>query len=369
MKIGVFFDLRFSQLKSSTGVSKHIIELVKRLSLNNEISIIATNDIVNEEGVLNNNNFFHKLPIIVLPFSWYQSQIKWLFLKQKNVDIYLNEFDLIYCPKNDYLPVVETKIIYTFHGASELDKNYKLNKNWTSVLGRYKSKINYKMMLANASKILVVSKFLENQVKDWYSFDEKKIAVIGNGVEEVFINKSKFEINKNSEILLAIGGLNYTDGGDRLLNLAAYLEENNSKYKIIIAGSDHNKELLIKSRQFNNIVLTGYLHSDDLAILMNKANLLLYLTRYETFGIAAAEAMVIGLPIITVKCTGVSDVVQDSGIYVDGDSVPQVIDAISYLVENDSKREKMIRRGFEISKQYNWDIVKTKVEHELLMML
>jgi glycosyltransferase involved in cell wall biosynthesis len=89
--------------------------------------------------------------------------------------------------------------------------------------------------------------------------------------------------------------------------------------------------------------------------------MLLFLSRYETFGIAAAEAMVIGIPVITSKCTAMPEIVGEAGVYIDADHLAEAYD--DFLGEHNFERN--IRIGKKIANEYKWSACVERLMHVL----
>lgn len=351
VKIGVFTDLRFTALNTPTGVSKHIVQMVKGLyhQPGFEVVVLAAKDQLNSRSKIPENNALSYLPARPLSHSWHRIYWQGLLLNTPYYDKFTAGLDWVYCPKNDYLPLKQTKYAVTFHGAHEIDPEFPNPKSLLAGFMKWRSKRSYRKMVEHAHLILSVSKFLKQKTVEWFNANPSKIAVVGNGVEEEFYSIGKTCKYNPYSYYLSVGGLNFLDGGDRIIELAEKLQSSDPECEIWIAGNQHEPNLKNRAEALNNIKLLGYLHKTELAKVMSKASALLFLTRYETFGIAAAEAMAVGLPVITVKSTAVPEIVNDGGFYIE--EVEEIIDLIS---TKQSVLSDKINIGKEIAEKYHW---------------
>jgi glycosyltransferase involved in cell wall biosynthesis len=223
-------------------------------------------------------------------------------------------------------------------------------------------------MCRRADAILVVSEFLKSQAIEWFHADPRKITVVGNGIDPCFYEEGKkpdIGLDSDSPYVLCVGGLNFLDGGDRAVAVAGLLRKVNSKIRILVAGRQHDKEKVALAKALGNVELLGYVPSDRLAPLMRNAIALLYLTRYETFGMAAAEAMAAGCPVVTCRSTAVPEIVGNAGIYVNPDQPHEAVDVIMDLSCNASKRAEYITRGKQAASKYTWEACVTRLQHAL----
>ena len=82
------------------------------------------------------------------------------------------------------------------------------------------------------------------------------MVVVGNGVEELFYRVGQTSTYKPNGYYLSVGGLNFLDGGDRIIEIAQKLQQSNSTQQIWIAGNQHDPILLNKSHLLANFFLS-----------------------------------------------------------------------------------------------------------------
>lgn len=362
MKIGIFTDLRFTELSMPTGVTKHIVQMIKGLYNQKEFELIvlAAKDQLNNKKAIPANNELSYLNVRPLPHSWHQLYWQSLFFNAPSYDQYTSDLDWVYCPKNDYLPLKNTRYAVTFHGAHELDPDYPNPKGLRSHMVKWRSRKSYHRMVRQAQLILTVSDFLKQKTIEWFDANPSKIVIVGNGVEEEFFQcGAKYSNN----YYLSVGGLNFLDGGDRIIKIATMLKEKNNKMEIRIAGNQNEPALMKQALALGNIKLMGYLTKNKLAEVMSNASALLFLPRYETFGIAAAEAMAVGLPVITMKNTAIPEIVKEAGIYVRGNNV---LETVENFILNKILWEQYSIAGKQQAQQYKWDACIDKLYNALM---
>lgn len=327
-----------------------------------EIIILATKDQLTKEGEIPGNNSLAGFKARRLPLSWHIAYFLWLFTGLPYMDKYAKDLDWVYCPKNDFIPLKKVKTAITIHGAHEIDPDYPKDKSIKGRLTQIKSRLSYKRICKQSTILLTVSNFLKEQMIKWFNVSANKIVVTGNGIESVFfVNKGENKINKQ---LITVGGLNYLDGGDRIIKLAEYMTKIKSEYYILVVGNQHEELLLKKAQSLPNIRIAGYKPTKELAEIMQDSYALLFLTRYETFGITAIEAMASGLPVITCNSTAVPEIVGDAAIYVNPDKIVDIYTKIERL-DNIEYRKSFIVKGYKKSKSYTWDSCVLKLKEVL----
>lgn len=200
---------------------------------------------------------------------------------------------------------------------------------------------------------------------------KEKIVVIPNGINlnEFDILYSKEECRKklglaiNKKVLLFFGYLSPYKGPDILLKAMPRIEKDVPDAQLIFAGKGvMREELEILSSNLGvekNVKFVGFIE-DGLKPLYYKAADVFVLPSTmstESFGIVNLEAMACSVPIIASNIGGIPDVVKDgeNGLLIQPKDPKALAEAIIHLIENEERREKMGKNGFDKVKKYSWD--------------
>jgi glycosyltransferase involved in cell wall biosynthesis len=226
--------------------------------------------------------------------------------------------------------------------------------------------IRWRKILARAQLIPTVSEFLKQRITALFGTDPAKIVVVGNGVEEEFFAARRMPVAdaKGRPYLLVVGGLTQRKGAEYVFQLAQELARRDPAVEIRVAGiSEAPYDRLAK--QHPNIVELGYQGIDRLPTLLRQSVALLFLSRYDTFGIPSVEAMAAGTPVIAAHFAALPEVVGDAGIVLDPTQSGQIADIVHLLVREPSYRDQFIEKGFRRAEQFHWSAAVARL-HEAL---
>ena len=112
-----------------------------------------------------------------------------------------------------------------------------------------------------------------------------------------------------------------------------------------IAFSDPNGEFV---KQFD------FLPRDELPTHLTKADVFIFASGCETFGITLLEGMAVGLPIACSNRSSLPETLQDGGVYFDPEDANSIAAAVEQIIQSPELRLAIAQQAKELSKQYNW---------------
>jgi glycosyltransferase involved in cell wall biosynthesis len=221
--------------------------------------------------------------------------------------------------------------------------------------------------LKTADKIITDSNSTKNDLINYFNIPEEKIRVILLAADEKFkplsnkeIKEAKQKYSLNFPFILYVGTLEPRKNIPSLIKAFYKLKKKNLQYKLVIAGKRGWKykeifETIDKLNLQNDVVFTGYVSDEDLPALYNAADLFVYPSIYEGFGLPPLEAMACGTPAITSNTSSLPEVVGDAGIMVDPPDVDGLADAMYEVLTKEGLRANMIKKGLERAKTFSWE--------------
>jgi glycosyltransferase involved in cell wall biosynthesis len=110
------------------------------------------------------------------------------------------------------------------------------------------------------------------------------------------------------------------------------------------------KALALRSR----VVFTGFVPASDLPALFSAAEVFVYPSLYEGFGLPVLEAMQCGAPVITTNVSSLPEVAGEAALLVAPDDVRGLTGAIRRVLAEPGLREELRGKGFEQSRRFSW---------------
>lgn len=229
-----------------------------------------------------------------------------------------------------------------------------------------------------ADQIIVCSEFMRDEIKKGLKAPEDRIIVIPNGVEiiesltfrqrqqdlEGFRRKWQPE---DGPLIFFVGRLVWEKGPDLLVSAMADVLQVFPVARAVIAGHgpyrDHLLHQIRDLRLQERVQLAGFISDKERDYLYAVADLAVFPSRYEPFGIVALEAMVTGIPVVISAVGGLQDVVADgvTGLRVTPGSAEALAQAILQTLVNPqeaAERAKIAQKT--VKSQYNWDHIASR---------
>lgn len=225
------------------------------------------------------------------------------------------------------------------------------------------------LIVSNSKIILTVSEYSKRDIMKFFPFvNEEKIFVTPLAANKSYkpLNKSncveyiKNKYSISSPFLLYIGGFSTRKNVKELIIAFSKIHKSLKKdYKLVLCGSikdegvklqDLCKELLIDDK----IIFTGFIPDDELPLFYNAAELFVYPSLYEGFGLPPLEAMSCATPVITSNSTSIPEVTKDCAILIDPFNKDELASSILNLLNSESLLQEYSQKGYKNSLNFTW---------------
>jgi glycosyltransferase involved in cell wall biosynthesis len=235
----------------------------------------------------------------------------------------------------------------------------------------YKKNI-LQISIKKADVIIADSYATKKDIIEYFGIREEKIRVIHLGVESRFcpienVDEFRLENSLPSKMILNVGTLEPRKNVVSLIKAFKKLREKGFKdYKLVIAGErGWLYEEIFKevghSDLKQDILFLGVVADEDLPMLYNCAEIFVYPTLYEGFGLPPLEAMACGTPVITSNTSSLPEVIGDAGIMVDPTDINSLCESMYILLTDKELWNRMSNMGRERSRMFSWEKTSKKI--------
>jgi len=219
----------------------------------------------------------------------------------------------------------------------------------------------YRILGFRIPLLLTVSQFSKKELAASLSYPQHQIKVLLNGVDHVT------QLKQNNSVLdritvprpfvLAVGSANPNKNMDLLYDIAFELEAYG--ISLVIAGGSNRRVFAHAdsnvARVASNIQHLGRVGDDELKALYSYADIFVFPSLYEGFGLPPLEAMACGCPVVASNRASIPEVCKDAALYFDPTKQTQLLEQIKRVLDDAELRSRIIKQGQKVALTYTWE--------------
>jgi len=219
-------------------------------------------------------------------------------------------------------------------------------------------------------QVIAISQNTASDLRRFFRLPPERITVVYNGLEhERFFlgnpEQAKSEAGRRyglqKRFFLYVARLEHP-GKNHVRLISAFNEfkaESGSDWQLVFAGSDwHGAEAIHHAIQISpvsaDIRCLGFVLDEQLPELYRAADIFIFPSLYEGFGLPALEAMACGCPVICSARGSLGEVVGNAAIIVDPENVRSISSQLLKLAADDAEKARLVAAGLERVKEFDW---------------
>ena len=145
-----------------------------------------------------------------------------------------------------------------------------------------------------------------------------------------------------------------------LLQAYARLRRQGERRLLVIAGAHRGQSGSIAQEWHSlgiedSVIFLGHVANADLPALYSGADLFVFPSLYEGFGLPPLEALACGTPVVCSNAASLPEVVGDAAVTFDPHNVEEMADAMRRVLANRDLREYLRQRGLQRAAQFTWE--------------
>lgn len=222
--------------------------------------------------------------------------------------------------------------------------------------------------IRRAAHTVTVSDFTRQQIIERYRTHPDRITVTPEAAGPAFrrvadqtaLRTSLAALHLPERYILAVGNLQPRKNLSTLLEAyAALLRSGRIEQELVLVGQLHYQGQAVFSHIDrlgirDHVKWTGYVSEETLVGLYNLADVFVFPTLYEGFGLPIVEAMACGAPVVSTNVASIPEVSGDAAVLVDPKSVAELSRAIETVATRPEVREQLRELGFRQAARFDW---------------
>jgi len=291
-----------------------------------------------------------------------------------------DKLNLLHCPANTApFWVPETvKLIVTLHDLIFLKplSEVPLSSSMYQNLGRLYRRLCAAAIRKKANLVITVSEWSRQEIRERLGIKADRMRVIYNAVDDHFFNISTDiaapvlrRLGIDSPYILHLGAIAPHKNTAKAIEAFHLLTQHTyyAHIKLVIIGlsPDAARNLIPSLREnsqlLENVIFLGYVDDHGLACLYKGAELLLFPSLWEGFGLPALEAMACGTPVVASNRASIPEVTGGAALLVDPTKPEEISHGMQRILEDTVLRSEMVRAGIRQAMKFRWEIVAKQV--------
>jgi glycosyltransferase involved in cell wall biosynthesis len=295
------------------------------------------------------------LPTRLSRIAWEQTRLPALARRYR--------LDLLHSPHYTMPYLLPCASVVTFHDMTfflypQVHKTYK----------RLFFKSTIRLSAKRAKAIIADSESTRQDILGILKLAPEKVTAVPLGVSDVYqpvrspdaLEGVRSRYRLPPKIILCVSELQARKNLPTLIRAYGRLVQQGLTHSLVIAGRKGwlYEELFQAVQALNlsdRVIFTGYVTEQDLPLLYNSADVFVYPSLYEGFGLPVLEAMACGIPVVTSNVSSMPEITGDAGLLVDPYDVDAMADAIRRAVVDREFHAELECKGLERAKMFSWD--------------
>ena len=225
------------------------------------------------------------------------------------------------------------------------------------------------MLTYEATEVIVNSNYMKRELQRIFGLPFEKISVIPNGlnlnmyngIEKDYDFRRQFAAD-NEKIVMCAGRLVFEKGFQHLIAAAPKIISGYHDTKFIIAGKGGMLDELKAQADYlgisNKVYFTGQLNYKELCKMYKIADVAVFPSTYEPFGMVAIEAMYAGVPTVVSDIGGLNEIVEHGvdGMKSYAGNANSIADSVLALLYDHRLADDVVKNAkIKIKNTYNWN--------------
>ena len=222
--------------------------------------------------------------------------------------------------------------------------------------------------LLQASRLIFISKHTKTDFLSQFDYKEESTHVIPHGASDAFQPRDKaacregLKLSLERPIILHVGTEERRKNTETLLRIIHSLKKQDPAVLLIRIGgqSSRSRRLIQKLNIEDNILYVQNQSEEALAQFYNAADVFVFPSTYEGFGLPVLEALKSGCPVVASNATSIPEITGNAAILVHPRDTVGFANSIETVLNDTSLQIRMSEKGIEQARPFSWKKVAEK---------
>lgn len=365
MSVKIAIDARGAVLHRGTGLGTYSYQLIRHLTMAGlDMRLFWPNEEFSGLNILEESDF--RLIEHYKEYYWQEVYVPEALIRE-NLSLYHVPQNGIGLPKSKvckYVVTIHDLIPYVYPETT--GKGY---------LKKFLGEMPF--IIENSDHIITVSEWSKNDIMRFFNVPEERITVIYEAAEPHFkpldkVKAKEFLAHKygvKKPFLLYIGGYSPRKNVTGLINAFAKIAAQDSEIVLCLPGKrdkeQESSELLVEALGLEERVkFIGFVPNEDLPYLYSAAEIFVYPSFYEGFGLPPLEAMACGTATLCSDASCLPEISGKDGLYFSPYNTIEMAEKIWKVLKDERLKEKLAKQGLNHAKDFSW----AKTARETIMV-
>ncbi len=304
----------------------------------------------------------YNLPANFLYYAW------WSRTGMLPAESLLGDFDIYHATNYQAPALRRARLVSTVHDINFVRFPEMQSRGMRRFIG------SLPRLLERSRMVLADSRFTAEELMECYRLPENRVRVVYPGLNPVFRQEPTEEEKEialrayclQPPYLAYIGNLHPRKNLATLVEAFNLLRGRGLQHKLAVIGGGglgklNNIEYHKLSQRVadlglqDEVVFTGYVPDERLKSLLVQAEMLVFPSIYEGFGLPPLEAMACGVPVITSRRASLPEVVGEAALLLDDPlDAEEIADKVERLMGDRALRSSLVEKGREQARRFTW---------------
>ena len=220
-----------------------------------------------------------------------------------------------------------------------------------------------------STKVITISESSKKEIVNRLHVHEDKVTVVYAGCDEQFkpvpvtaqARQSLKNLGLPQKYILYVASSRKYKNIDGLIKAFKLLKENyHAEQSLVITGlagrAQPAIDRLVSSLGLqSSVVMSGFIEDEMMPLLYSAADIFVYPSFYEGFGLPVIEAMACGVPVAASNMTSLPEAVGDAGLLFDPSNHEEMAETLHRIISDPGCRNDLITKGFARAKTFSWE--------------